>query len=182
MEPCESTSGGRQNVLFSRGDATPCLVYSNSAPGLVDVGYHLMLLGRQSSYITIVMVRSGKETLAARLIQVASLLDLQRRGRSNTTLHGRHDVPGAGFFAAFFEGKQNHLLDHHLLFRLSHVSVNGCYLRLIDSISCFHLSTRPSARVVGWLQWPLNATGYGKTLYVPSAIRGLWRRVNSSPR
>lgn len=33
-------------VLFVHGDATPCLVFSKIAHGLVDAGYRVMLFGQ----------------------------------------------------------------------------------------------------------------------------------------
>lgn len=33
-------------VLFVHGDATPCLVFSKIAQGLVDAGYRVMLFGQ----------------------------------------------------------------------------------------------------------------------------------------
>ncbi|KAK5632181.1 hypothetical protein RRF57_007895 [Xylaria bambusicola] len=35
-------------VLFVHGDATPCLVFSKIAQGLVDAGYRVMLFGKHS--------------------------------------------------------------------------------------------------------------------------------------
>ena len=39
-----------EKVLFVHGDATPCLVFSKIAQGLVDAGYRVMLFGRQHSH------------------------------------------------------------------------------------------------------------------------------------
>lgn len=36
-----------QKVLFVHGDATPCLIFSKIAQGLVDAGYRVMLFGKQ---------------------------------------------------------------------------------------------------------------------------------------
>lgn len=35
-----------EKVLFVHGDATPCLVFSKIAQGLVDAGYRVMLFGQ----------------------------------------------------------------------------------------------------------------------------------------
>jgi hypothetical protein len=35
-----------EKILFVHGDATPCLVFSKIAQGLVDVGYRVMLFGK----------------------------------------------------------------------------------------------------------------------------------------
>lgn len=39
-----------EKVLFVHGDATPCLVFSKIAQGLVDAGYRVMLFGKQCSW------------------------------------------------------------------------------------------------------------------------------------
>lgn len=38
-----------EKVLFVHGDATPCLVFSKIAQGLVDAGYRVMLFGKRRS-------------------------------------------------------------------------------------------------------------------------------------
>ncbi len=38
-----------EKVLFIHGDATPCLIFSKIAQGLVDAGYRVMLFGKQRS-------------------------------------------------------------------------------------------------------------------------------------
>ncbi|KAI1748108.1 Alpha/Beta hydrolase protein [Xylaria castorea] len=62
MRVYEWGPAGGEKVLFVHGDATPCLVFSKIAQGLVDSGYRVMLF------------------------------DLWGRGYSDTPLHCRHDV------------------------------------------------------------------------------------------
>ena len=40
-----------EKVLFVHGDATPSLVFSKIAQGLVDAGYRVMLFGKQHGWI-----------------------------------------------------------------------------------------------------------------------------------
>jgi pimeloyl-ACP methyl ester carboxylesterase len=64
-------------VLFVHGDSTPCLVFSKIAQGLVDMGYRVMLFGKDRS----------REMESTRLIAT----DLWGRGYSDTPLDCRHD-------------------------------------------------------------------------------------------
>ncbi|KAI0453395.1 Alpha/Beta hydrolase protein [Xylaria acuta] len=74
MRVYEWGPAGGEKVLFVHGDATPCLVFSKVAQGLVDSGYRVMLLLGEASQLT------------------RSPLDLWGRGYSDTPLDCTLDV------------------------------------------------------------------------------------------
>lgn len=157
MRVYEWGPAGGEKILFVHGDATPSLVFSKIAQGLVDAGYRVMLFGElcRRGYEHIHPDNDFEPTkLTSQLITRSLGSGVQRY---TTRLSARRssvcitNTPGAHILATFLDGKRHEVFSRRLFPGSSHlVRVCRC-LPLISSVLRASRPGRSYPQAAGWL-------------------------------